>query len=208
MGEIEVGDQKIGIQYQGLVIGFDGLVIVVLAEILVGKVVQVRLMPGGIFDRLLIHRYGLISLLQLVMHHAQSEISVCQCRVARDRLCVKFLRVFVRIDSCMQITPNEICVGIVGALFQDAVDALFNHDGMELAVRRIEDAGLLQPEPGGARVEPSLRQRLLIGLLGMLELTGRQEAAAIGQRPCDRCSMLGISIPALTGRSQERVCAE
>ena len=99
-----------------------------------------------------------------------------------------------------KIAPKQKRVGIVRALLQNLVDALFNHDRIELAVRRIEDPGLLQPEPGGARVEPRLRQRLLIGFFGVLVLTGRQEAVASGQRPCDGRGMLGITVPAKTGR--------
>ena len=93
---------------------------------------------------------------------------MCQCWVARDGLLVGFLGVFVPLAGRMQIALKQIRVGIVGALFQNVGNTLFDPDGMELPVRRIKNAGFLQSEPGGTRVEPRLCQCLLIGFLGLL----------------------------------------
>ena len=70
MSKVEVAEQKTFVEVQGRAISFVGLDLLFLAKILVGKIVQIQLMIGGMFDRLLIHREGLALLVQFVIDYA------------------------------------------------------------------------------------------------------------------------------------------
>jgi hypothetical protein len=127
----------------------DGPVIVLQPDILIGEIMEVWLVPGHQLHSLVVHRQGLLRLAQLIVHHPQTEIAVCQCRVACHGSFVQGLSfggvVRLFLDS-IEISFKQVGIGIVGMLLPQALNALLNDLRMVCSVCCVVDTGALQPQ--------------------------------------------------------------